>query len=60
VDTRQLEVEFAQKLSALDALTGRLAEQTMATDTGTSTSTDGASKPAGKKKPKLQELGATE
>jgi len=52
VDTRQLELEFAQKLSALDALSGRLAEQTVATDAGTGTSTNGASKPAGKQKPK--------
>lgn len=51
VDTRQLELEFAQKLSALDALSGRLAEQTMSMDAGTGTSTDGASKPAGKRKP---------
>ena len=38
VDSTQLELEFAQKLSALDALSGRLAEQAMPTDVGTGTS----------------------
>jgi len=49
VDSTQLELEFAQKLSALDALSGRLAEQAMPTDVGTGTSSDGDSKPTGKK-----------
>jgi len=35
VDSTQLELEFAQKLSALDALSGRLAEQPILTDAGT-------------------------
>ena len=52
VDSTQLELEFAQKLSALDALSGRLSEQPMSADGGTSTSGGGDSKPAGKKKPK--------
>ena len=49
VDSTQLELEFAQKLSALDALSGRLAEQAMPTDVGTGTSSDGDSKPSDKK-----------
>jgi transposase len=52
VDSTQLELEFAQKLSALDALSGRLAEQTTSSGAGTGASTDGDSKPAGKRKPK--------
>ena len=52
VDSAQLELEFAQKLSALDALSGQLAEQPVSKDSGTGASTDGASKPAGKRKPK--------
>jgi transposase len=52
VDSSQLELEFAQKLSALDALSGRLAEQSMSTDPGAGASSDGASKSAGKQKPK--------
>ena len=52
VDSTQLELEFAQKLSALDALSVRLAEQPMSTDAGTGTSSDGDSKPSDKKKPK--------
>jgi transposase len=52
VDSTQLELEFAQKLSALDALSGRLGEQPMSKDAGTGASSDGASKPGGKQKPK--------
>jgi transposase len=52
VDSRQLELEFAQKLSALDALSGQLAEQPLSKDTGTGAGTDGTSKPGGKQKPK--------
>jgi len=52
VDSRQLELEFAQKLSALDALSGRLGEQPMSPATGTGTSVGGDGKPTGKKKPK--------
>ena len=52
VDSAQLELEFAQKLSALDALSGQLAEQPVSKDSGTGASTDGASKPAGKRQPK--------
>lgn len=52
VDSTQLELEFAQKLSALDALSGRLAEQAMPTDAGAGTSSDGDSKSSDKKKPK--------
>lgn len=51
VDSTQLELEFAQKLSALDALSGRLAEQPVSTDAGTGTGTDGASNTTPKKKP---------
>ena len=51
VDSTQLELEFAQKLSALDALSGRLAEPAMSTDVGTGASTDGANKAPDKKKP---------
>jgi transposase len=50
VDSTQLELEFAQKLSALDALSGRLAEQPVSTDAGTGTGTDGASNTTTKKK----------
>ena len=42
---QQLELEFAAKLSALDALSGRLAEQPMSSEAGTGTSSDGTSKP---------------
>ena len=52
VDSTQLELEFAQKLSALDALSGRLGEQPMPPDVGPCASGGGDSKPAGKKKPK--------
>ena len=52
VDSTQLELEFAQKLSALDALSGRLTEQSMSTDAGTGASTDGATRTADKKKAK--------
>jgi transposase len=52
VDSTQLELEFAQKLSALDALSGQLGEPPMPTDAGTGTSTGGDNKPAGKRKPK--------
>jgi len=52
VDSTQLELEFAQKLSALDALSGRLGEQPMSTDTGTGASVGGDGKSSGKKKPK--------
>jgi transposase len=52
VDSTQLELEFAQKLSALDALSGRLAEQAMPMDAGAGTSSDGDSKSSDKKKPK--------
>lgn len=51
VDSTQLELEFAQKLSALDALSGRLAEPAMSTDAGTGASTDCAHKAPDKKKP---------
>ena len=46
-----MELEFAQKLSALDALSGRLAEQPVSTDAGTGTGTDGTSNTTTKKKP---------
>ena len=52
VDSTQLELEFAQKLSALDALSGRLGEQPMSTDTGTGASVGGDGKSGAKKKPK--------
>ena len=52
VDSTQLELEFAQKLSALDALSGQLGEQPMSPDAGTCASGDGGNKPVGKKKPK--------
>jgi transposase len=52
VDSTQLELEFAQKLSALDALSGRLGEQPMSPAAGTGASVGGDGKPAGKKKPK--------
>ena len=52
VDSTQLELEFAQKLSALDALSGRLDEQPISTDAGTCASGGGDSKPTGKKRPK--------
>jgi transposase len=52
VDSRQLELEFAQKLSALDALSGRLGELPMSPAPGAGSSMDGDDKPAGKKKPK--------
>ena len=52
VDSTQLELEFAQKLSALDALSGRLGEQPMSTDAGTCASGNGDGKRAGKQKPK--------
>jgi transposase len=45
VDSKQLELEFAAKLSALDALSGRLAEQPMSSEAGSGTSGDGTSKP---------------
>jgi transposase len=51
VDSTQLELEFAQKLSALDALSGRLAEQPISTDAGTGAGSDGASNSTTKKKP---------
>ena len=51
VDSTQLELEFAQKLSALDALSGRLAEHPISTDAGTSAGTNGASNTTTKKKP---------
>jgi transposase len=51
VDSTQLELEFAQKLSALDALSGRLAEQPISTDAGTGAGSDGASNTTTKKKP---------
>ena len=44
-------MEFAQKLSALDALSGRLAEQPISTDVGTGAGSDGASNTTTKKKP---------
>lgn len=52
VDSTQLELEFAQKLSALDALSGRLGEQPMSTDAGAGTSADGDGKSSDKRKPK--------
>jgi transposase len=51
VDSTQLELEFAQKLSALDALSGRLAEQPISTDAGTGAGSDGANNTTTKKKP---------
>ena len=52
VDSTQLELEFAQKLSALDALSGRLGEQPMSADTGIGASVGGERESAGKKKPR--------
>ncbi|HEY5281981.1 MAG TPA: hypothetical protein VIM14_04255 [Polyangia bacterium] len=52
VDSTQLELEFAQKLSALDALSGQLGLEEKANDTGTGASSDGGTKPSDKKKPK--------
>jgi len=52
VDSTQLELEFAQKLSALDALSGQLDLEGKPNDTGTGASSDGGTKPSDKKKPK--------
>lgn len=52
VDSTQLELEFAQKLSALDALSGQLGMESKPRDAGTGASSDGGEKPADKKKPK--------
>ena len=52
VDSTQLELEFAQKLSALDALSGQLGLEGKPNDTGTGASSDGGTKPSDKKKPK--------
>jgi transposase len=51
VDSTQLELEFGQKLAALDALSGRLGLESNPSDTGTGASSDGGAKTAGKKKP---------
>jgi hypothetical protein len=52
IDSAQLELEFAQKLAALDALSGRLAEQPKPDDTGTGADGDGVAPPAKAKKKK--------
>jgi hypothetical protein len=46
VDSTQLELEFAQKLSALDALSGQLGMESKPRDAGTGASSDGGAKPS--------------
>ena len=50
VDSTQLELEFGQKLAALDALSGRLGLESNPSDTGTGASTDAGTKTTDKKK----------
>jgi len=56
VDSTQLELEFAQKLAALDALSGQLCDETKP-DTGTGAGGGGGESPAGKDKGKSKPSG---
>jgi len=51
IDSTQLELEFGQKLAALDALSGRLGLESNPSDTGTGASTGAGTKTTDKKKP---------